>query len=314
MLRGRILITGGAGFLGRAIMARARRERWDARFTIYSRDEQKQAECRRKFPDARYVLGDIRDFEKLRLLCQFHDIVIHAAALKYIPESEFNVNEAIGINVGGTQTVVQAVRETSVRTVVFVSTDKAVEPLNTYGFTKALGERVMFEAAQNSSDIKFTSVRYGNVIGSTGSVVPVLKAKAAELGLVPITDPKMSRFWISAEEAIDLILWAAENSTPGSVTIPRPKAMMIGEVAEAIAPGIPQNIVGMRPGEKLYEKLVSFTESVRTIQVGPNGSYYEYWQQAAARQDIAPFELSSHNADRMTVDEFRAHVEAAELI
>lgn len=313
-LQGNVLITGGAGFLGRAIMAQAKRENWDAHFTIFSRDEQKQDLCHRKFPAARYVLGDVRDFEKLHLLCKFQDTVIHAAALKYIPESEFNVNEAIGINVVGTQCVIAAVRDTRVDRVVFISTDKAVEPLNTYGFTKALGERIFFEASQYSPEMKFVSVRYGNVIGSTGSVVPVLKAKALADGIVPITDPKMTRFWISADEAIALILWAHSGATTGSVTIPRPRAMRISDVATAVAPGVHQKVVGMRPGEKMHEKLLSLSESVRCIKTGPDARYYEYWQVANNQGPRTAFELSSEDADIMDIDGFRAHVAAAELI
>lgn len=314
MLDGRVLITGGAGFIGRAILARAKRENWPARFTIFSRDEQKQDQCRQKFPDANYILGDVRDLERLSLTMSFQDTIIHAAALKYIPESEFNVNEAIGINVGGTQSIVAAVRGTPVSCVVFISTDKTVEPLNTYGFTKALGERVMYEASRTHSSPRFTSVRYGNAIGSTGSVVPVFKRMAKEQGKVFITDPAMTRFWISANDAIDLILWAAHNTTPGAIVIPRPKAMRIEHVADAVCPGVPQELVGMRPGEKMHEKLLSHTESVKTVTAGPNGAYYEYWQGASNPKTKDTFELSSEHADRMSIEEFRLHVDTAEQI
>lgn len=311
MLDGNVLITGGAGFLGRAIMARAKAEHWPARFTVYSRDELKQHECRLKFPQAQYVLGDVRDTDRLGLAMLNQDIVIHAAALKYVPESEFNVNECIGINVLGTKAVaLAAVAAPSVRCVVLISTDKAVEPVNTYGLTKALAERIFLEYSRLVEDTKFATVRYGNVIGSTGSVVPLFKAMFARDGFVQVTDPTMTRFWIDVKEAISLILIAVHNVGSGCITIPQPKSMTLAALIEAVVPGVPVHIVGVRPGEKHDEMLLNEIESVKTFK----SQGVHVFAPDQMETSLRTFELSSDNAERMSVAEFQYFVEHAALI
>lgn len=311
MLTGNILITGGAGYLGRAIMARAKKDAWPCEFTVYSRDELKQHECRLRYPHAQYVLGDIRDTDRLELAMLHQDIVIHAAALKYVPESEFNVAECISINVGGTKAVALAAGHSkSVKTVVLISTDKAVEPINTYGLTKALAERVFREYSRLVYDTKYACVRYGNVVGSTGSVVPVFQRMATDKGRVSVTDPAMTRFWISADDAIDLILVAVNNAGSGCITIPTPKAMSLGELVTAVVPNTPVDIIGPRPGEKHHEKLLSAGESAKTLRMIDMHVYSP--DSVATRRDL--YELTSDHAERLSVAEFQQLVLASNLI
>lgn len=269
MLEGNVFITGGAGFLGRAIMRRAKKEQWPCRFTIYSRNEHLQAQCRSKYPDASYVLGDVRDTSRLALVMHNAQYVIHAAAMKFIPEAELNASECVSVNIGGAQSVLAAARATGVLGVVGVSTDKAACPINVYGMSKAVMERLFAETAGWDGP-KFTTCRYGNVIGSTGSVVPVMYQQYKDTGGVKITDPDMTRFWMNADQAVQTILQAF-SATPGSTTIPNPRSATMMDVAYAVLHtlGLPQisslvSIVGRRPGEKMHEDLISQYELLRT--------------------------------------------------
>lgn len=296
-----VLITGGTGFLGRGILRRAARENWGANFTIYSRDEFKQDLCKRVYPNANYVLGDVRDADRLETTMLNQDIVIHAAALKYVPEAESNVSECVDINVLGTRAVLNAARRSRrVNTVVGISTDKAVEPLNTYGITKSLMERLFHEAARLFPGKRFNLTRYGNVIGSTGSVVPVFQRQAAENNTLLITDPTMTRFWIGVESAIDLIINALAAES-GTTVIPYAKSMRIGDVAKAIAPDARVKVTGLRPGEKRFEKLLSYAESPRAEGVGDEWWYNPYRE--PLRDTV--FEISSGETVFMSVDRFR---------
>src|SRR6266542_5461518 len=186
-LAGRVLITGGAGFLGRGIMRHAKRNGSRAEFTIFSRGEQNQALCRQRFPKANYVLGDVCDVDRLALTMLGHDIVIHAAALKFIPEGEFNASECVRVNIDGARSVVAAARMAGVSRVVGISTDKAAQPVNIYGMTKAVMERLFAEAAAAAGRTIFTTCRYGNVIGSTGSVVPMMMKQWCDNHVIKIT-------------------------------------------------------------------------------------------------------------------------------
>lgn len=278
-LRGNILITGGAGFLGRGIMRAAKRDGWDAHFTVFSRDEQKQAYCRTLYPDAHYVLGDITDTERLWLAMLGHDYVIHAAALKYIPEGEFNADECVRVNIDGARSVITAARSAKVQRVVGISTDKAAQPVNIYGMTKAVMERLFAEASDVFGPV-FTTCRYGNVIGSTGSVVPVMREQYRTFKMVQITDTYMTRFWMPIDAAVNTILRAFE-APAGSVTIPTPRAASMRALALAVLGSLdltmypdPEvadpriKIVGPRPGEKQHEDLVSHYELYRTTVDG----------------------------------------------
>lgn len=281
-LKGKILITGGAGFLGRGIMRQAKLDGWDAQFTVYSRDEEKQVLCKQRFPDARFVLGDICDTERLSLAMLGHDYVIHAAALKYIPEGEFNAAECVRVNIDGARSVILAARASRVRRVVGISTDKAAQPVNIYGMTKAVMERLFAEAA-DQTDTVFTACRYGNVIGSTGSVVPVMLRQLAAEGKVKVTDPYMTRFWMDVRDAVDVIVYAAQ-AQPGLVMIPSPYSSTMHMLAHAVIddqectwvasnperePCHPKiEYTHMRPGEKLHEELISIYEWSRVRPYG----------------------------------------------
>jgi UDP-N-acetylglucosamine 4,6-dehydratase len=280
-LEGNVLITGGSGYFGRAVLRRAKREKWPATFTIYSRDETKQWEVKRRYPETRCVLGDIaRDFERLVYTMQGHDVVIHAGAVKYIPEAEHNVFETVAVNVEGSRNVALAARAAGVKTVIGISTDKACGPLNVYGMTKGIMER-MFSEANRMGDTHFITCRYGNVVGSTGSVVPVFMRQIEEYGELRITDSRMTRFWMSVDQAVDTVLWAYDEAkdNPGVVCIPFCPAMKVVDLARAVwrmkrhgdEPEI--NYTGIRPGEKLHEELFNEQEAVRAIRSDERGYY-----------------------------------------
>lgn len=319
MIKGNIFLT-GAGFLARGIMRQAQLENWDCRFTVFSRNEHAQDMCRRKYPGAAYVLGDVRDGERLGLAVMGHDIIVHTAAFKYVDIAEKNVSECLSINIGGTQAVIEAARRSNrVHTVVGISTDKAVEPANVYGLSKAVGERLFYEASQLLGHIRFVQTRYGNVCSSTGSVVPLFKRMAAENNEIRITDPTMTRFWLSIEDAVKLVVYAAEMGS-GSILIPDPYAMQLGDLAEAVCPGVPQKIVGLRPGEKMHEKLVTTSESLRmkidtSVHIGGRETQtFCFHPLYMSTPLLGTFEVTSDQAAVITVDEFRAYVEMAESI
>jgi UDP-N-acetylglucosamine 4,6-dehydratase len=263
MLKGNILITGGTGYLGRGILRRAQRDGWPAKFTILSRDEEKQYRCAQQFPDARFVLGDITDLGRVQNLMVGHDAVIHAAAAKFIPEGEFNVDEFARVNVVGSGTVLHAARTVHMASLVAISTDKAAQPVNTYGITKALMERLVSEYGYNAC-------RYGNVIGSTGSVVPVMREQFREDGCIRVTDPDMTRFWMSINDAVDTIV-KAFAAPRGSITVPVPRAARMIDIAHAVLEVCGSEfeagriqVVGKRPGEKQHEDLITHYELYRT--------------------------------------------------
>lgn len=265
---GSVFITGGAGFLGRGVLRRAFRENWNASFTVYSRDEQKHVNAA-KYGNARFVIGDVLDVDRLTLAMTGHDYVIHAAALKYIPEGEFNASECVRVNIGGTQAVIEAARAAGVQRVVVISTDKAASPINTYGMTKAVAERLVGETSQFDTETYVTACRYGNVVGSTGSIVPVFKRQLEERGKVTLTNPDMTRYWISIQEAVDIII-EAFDALPGHVVIPQPMAMRTGDLALELVEGDRSKIevVGLRPGEKMHEDLLTEQEALRTTAEG----------------------------------------------
>lgn len=271
----RILITGGAGFLGRAILRKAERENWRARITIYSRDEHKQAAVARRWPDVRCVLGDRRDLDRLTAAAAGHDAIIDAGAIKYIPEAERNVFETVDVNVAGSAAVVKAALRAGVEVVVGLSTDKAAEPLNTYGMTKGIMERLFAEgnvlADRAGLPTRFVCVRYGNVVSSSGSVVPLFRRQAETTGQITITDPDMTRFWLSNDEAVELISFAhaAAQNYPGAVFAMLCGAMKITDLAILAGEmsdrgGAELVTVGLRPGEKLHETLVTEAEGARS--------------------------------------------------
>jgi UDP-N-acetylglucosamine 4,6-dehydratase len=259
-IRGRLLITGGTGSIGHAIIGRAVAEGWDAAITVYSRDEVKQAALAERFPGVRCLLGDVQDPEALGRAMRDIDVVIHAAAYKRVPEAERETLACINANVLGSANVVrEALRSGSVTRVIGISTDKACAPVNAYGMSKALMERT-FQSVRDRAVPAFTLTRYGNVLASRGSVIPALRAQAERSGRVTLTDPEMTRFWLTLDDAVDLIEDAAKAPS-GSITVPRSRSATMATVAVAVVPGIPVDIVGIRDGEKRHEMLVSEHEA-----------------------------------------------------
>ena len=266
---GRILITGGTGSIGHAIIERAEREGWPAEFVVYSRDEVKQAAMADAHPGVRFRLGDVQDADALGRSMRGVDVVIHAAAYKRVPEAERETMACVGANVVGSMVVLKtALQSSSVHTVIGISTDKACSPINAYGQSKALMER-LFQSAARGSDVRFVLTRYGNVLASRGSVIPALRAQAAAGGPITITDPAMTRFWLTLDDAVDLIVAAAHAPT-GTITIPRSDAATMATVAEAVAPGVPTRVVGVRDGEKRHEELLNVHEGQYCDASGPH--------------------------------------------
>lgn len=272
-----VLITGGTGSFGKkfveTILSRYPKVK---RIVIYSRDELKQFELKQKFPHEKYpqlrfFIGDVRDGERLRRACQGIDVIIHAAAIKQVDTAEYNPEECIKTNVNGAQNVINAALETGVQHVVALSTDKACAPINLYGATKLTSDK-LFTAANNikgDRPVKFSCVRYGNVMGSRGSVIPFFIARRdAGARELPITDMRMTRFNISLQEGVDLVLWAIEHHLGGEIFIPKIPSYHIKDVATAIAPDLPQIEVGIRPGEKLHEEMITPTDALNTIDIG----------------------------------------------
>ena len=269
------LITGGTGSLGKALTKYILDNYSDIRkLIIFSRDEQKQFVMaqdypRKKFPQIRFLLGDVRDLSRLKRAFQNVDYVIHAAAMKHVPLAEYNPNECIKTNIGGAQNVIEASLSTSVSKVVALSTDKACAPINLYGATKLTSDK-LFIAANNitgNNPIKFSVVRYGNVMGSNGSVVPFF-IKKSKSGILPITNPEMTRFNISLEDGVKMVLNALENAWGGEIFIPKIPSYRILDIAEAVSPKCKIEIVGIRPGEKVHEEMITASDSFNTYDLG----------------------------------------------
>ena len=265
-----ILITGGTGSLGKSLVEHLLRETKVRRVAILSRDELKQQHLRIQFQDdprLRWFLGDVRDLERLKRAFHGVDYVIHAAALKQVDTGEYNPMEFIKTNVLGSQNVIDASIDAGVKRVVALSTDKASSPINLYGATKLTADK-LFIAANNYSfsyGTRFSVVRYGNVMGSRGSVIPFFREIAAQGKPLPITDLRMTRFWISIESAVKFVIDSLEMMTGGELYVPRIPSMKIVDLANAIAPGAKLEEIGMRPGEKLHEEMISADDSRRTI-------------------------------------------------
>jgi UDP-N-acetylglucosamine 4,6-dehydratase (inverting) len=322
-----ILITGGTGSFGKAFVKTVLARYPDIkRLVVYSRDELKQFEMSLQFPDnqykgMRYFIGDVRDQDRLRRAMEGIDMVIHAAALKQVPTAEYNPFECIKTNVLGAQNVIEACLDTGVQRVVALSTDKAAAPINLYGATKLCSDK-LFVAANNIKghrDIRFSVVRYGNVMGSRGSVVPFFLEKRAN-GALPITDPAMTRFNISLQEGVDMVLWSLENAWGGEILVPKIPSYRITDVATAIGPECEHPVIGVRPGEKVHEEMITVSDSCNTVDLGPyyailpsGGTYSiaDYCAKTGARLVEPDFSYNSgSNAHFLTVDELRDLIRA----
>jgi UDP-N-acetylglucosamine 4,6-dehydratase/5-epimerase len=312
-----VLITGGTGSLGKALIPELLGPYGVRRLVILSRDELKQFEIRNTYPDEsrlRYFLGDIRD--RSRLLRAFHgvDYVIHAAALKQVDTAEYNPFEFVETNIRGSQNVIEAAIDAGIKRVVALSTDKASSPINLYGATKLAADR-MFIAANHyaaSYDTRFSVVRYGNVSGSRGSIVPKWAEMAARGEALPITDLRMTRFWITLPQAVDFVLRSFDLMSGGELYVPRIPSIRIVDLAEAIAPGAKTVEIGIRPGEKLHEEMIALDDARRTVKVGdrmvvlPHISGWGYEAPAGATPVDPERSYQSHTNDQwLDVEQIR---------
>ena len=314
----KVLITGGTGSLGTALTKRLLTTSVDT-IRIFSRDELKQVEMSSKFNEKRlrFLIGDVRDKERLMRALEDIDIVIHAAALKHVPVIEYNPFEAVKTNVNGTQNLIESCLKNNVEKVIAIGTDKAVAPLNTYGTTKLLMERLFVSANYYKGNHKtiFTCVRYGNVLGSRGSIVPLFVKQIRNNQNVTVTDPTMTRFNITMDEALDLILRAIENGKGGEIFIPKLKAYKVGDMKDAIIQLLNKNteteIIQVRPGEKYHESLISENEIRNSFETDMDYILYEheYRQDSLNNIEYEPSKLtdrySSDKVELLSIDELK---------
>jgi UDP-N-acetylglucosamine 4,6-dehydratase (inverting) len=318
-----ILITGGTGSFGKKFVETILRKFPKVnKLIVYSRDELKQYEMSQtysidKYPCMRYFIGDVRDVERLKLATHGVDIIIHTAAIKHVPIAEENPMECIKTNVMGAQNVIDAALENNVNCIVALSSDKAASPINLYGASKLCSDK-LFVAANNlkgSKDIRFSVVRYGNVVGSRGSVIPFF-LKKRESGILPITHKDMTRFNISLEDGVNMVLYAIENSLGGEIFVPKIPSYKLLDVAKAISPSAKIEYVGIRPGEKLHEEMITKNDSFNTIDIGkyyvimPTFSWYQtkenYIKYHKGKLVESDFCYSSdNNTEWLTIEEIR---------
>lgn len=323
-----VLITGGTGSFGKKFIETILNRFSEVRkVIIFSRDELKQSDLKEKYPPAafpqlRFFIGDVRDKERVKRACEGVDVIIHAAAIKQVDTAEYNPTECIRTNIEGAENVIHAALECGVKDVIALSTDKACAPINLYGATKLVSDK-LFTAANNirgSKDVRFSVVRYGNVMGSRGSVIPFFMKKKSE-GLIPITHEGMTRFNISLQEGVDMVMYAIEHHLGGEIFVPKIPSYKILDVAKAIAPNCETITVGIRPGEKLHEEMITDTDSLHTIDLG---SYYailpsvsftyqedDYLNHHGAKKVPFGFKYNSGtNTDWESVDSLASKIEA----
>jgi UDP-N-acetylglucosamine 4,6-dehydratase/5-epimerase len=315
-----LLVTGATGSFGRKFI-RTVLDRYDVEaIRAFSRDELKQSEMFEAFrgDPVRPLLGDVRDRDRIRVATRGVDLIVHAAALKQVPACEYNPFEAVQTNVIGAQNVISAAIDNRVPLTIALSTDKAVNPANLYGATKLCAEKIVAQAGvyAGGTPARFASVRYGNVVGSRGSVIPIFKQQA-ETGVVTITDERMTRFWITLEEAVEFVLSSLELVHGGETFVPKIPSMRITDVADAVAPGAKRRIVGIRPGEKLHEVLLTEDEARHSIDIGdryvilPHRPVLD--EAEAARGTALPdgYHYASDTNDQwLTADDLRAMADA----
>ena len=313
-----VLVTGGTGSFGRKFVGVMLADHKPAKLIVFSRDELKQHEMREAGfddPSMRYFIGDVRDRMRLRRAMQGVDVVVHAAALKQVPAAEYNPIEAIMTNIMGARNVIEAALDMEVHRVLAMSTDKAVNPINMYGATKLAAEKLFVQsnAYAGGTDTRFSCVRYGNVVGSRGSVIPVFQRQRDD-GRVTITDERMTRFWLSIDQGVRFTIRCIEQMEGGEVFVPKIPSMRVADVAQAIAPKAEVEIIGIRPGEKLHEVLVSEDEARHTLEledmyvVEPAGALWfgHSWREQGRPLSEGFQYTSDSNQDWMTVEEIRA--------
>jgi len=312
-----VLITGGTGSLGKALTRELLDNHNPRRLIIFSRDELKQLEMRRQFDDdprLRFFIGDIRDLKRLQRAFHGVDYIIHAAALKQVDTAEYNPFEYIETNVRGSQNVIDASIDSGVKKVVALSTDKASSPINLYGATKLCADRLFISGNHYAAsyETRFSVVRYGNVSGSRGSIVPIWRQLAAEGKSLPLTDTRMTRFWITLPQAVKFVLDSFEMMQGGELYIPKIPSIRITELAEAIAPGAATYEIGIRPGEKLHEEMIAADDSRRTLRLGdryvvtPHLSGWGYTPPSGGDQVTDGFSYQSQsNEEWLSVEDLR---------
>lgn len=317
-----ILITGGTGTLGKALVHELLMNRaFKGRLVIYSRDEQKQYQMEKEYPSAsfpnvRFFIGDIRDYERLKRALQGIDTVVHAAAMKHVPIAEYNPMECVKTNIIGAENLINACLDSDVTRVVALSTDKASAPINLYGATKLVSDK-LFVTANNmkgTKNIRFSVVRYGNVMGSNGSVIPYF-LKIKDQGWLPITHPEMTRFNTSINDGVKLVLYALQHSWGGEIWVGKNPSYHVTDLANAIAPNVEQRIIGVRPGEKLHEEMITPSDSFYTCDTGdffsilpfsPTWNPLDYLDHFGAKMVKNGFHYSSaNNSDWLSIDELK---------
>ncbi len=312
-----ILVTGGTGSFGKKFIEIMLKEFNPGKLIVFSRDEQKQHEMRQSgFQDERlrYFIGDVRDYERLRRAFDGVDYVVHAAALKQVPACEYNPMEAVKTNILGSSNVIDAALDAKVEKVIALSTDKAVNPINLYGATKLAAEKLFVQsnAYAGGKKTRFSCVRYGNVVGSRGSVVPLF-IRQREQGVVTVTDERMTRFWISLEQGVRFVIRCLSEMHGGEVFVPKIPSMTVSDLAKAMAPEAKINYIGIRPGEKLHEVLISEDEARTVIElddmyvVQPAEAYWfgRDWESKGKPIDDEFRYVSNKNDDWLTVDQIK---------
>jgi UDP-N-acetylglucosamine 4,6-dehydratase len=313
-----VLVTGGTGSFGRHFVRRVLESGRPAKVIVFSRDELKQLNMSQEIrdPRLRFFIGDVRDYSRLRRAFQGVDIVVHAAALKQVPSCEYNPFEAVKTNILGAQNIIDAAIDCGVRRVIALSTDKAVNPINLYGATKLVHEKLFVDgnAYAGRMPTRFSVVRYGNVVGSRGSVVPLF-LREREKGVLPVTDERMTRFWITLERAVEFVVGCLGVMEGGEIFVPKIPSMRIVDLARAVAPRARLKVVGIRPGEKLHEVLISEDEARHTSErpgmfvIAPEDPAWRSPARRGGRPLPAGFRYASEtNADWLEKEELRAMV------
>ena len=319
-----ILVTGATGSFGKSFIKRLLSDNQIKTIIAFSRDELKQFEMHNEMKNSKlqFLLGDVRDYQRLLEVTKGIDFVIHAAAMKQIPASELNPAEAIKTNIIGAENIVNASITCGVKKVIALSTDKAANPSNLYGATKLCSDKLMIAgtSAPGNTTTKLSVVRYGNVLGSRGSVIPFFKEQS-KLGVIPITDPNMTRFWLTIEDGVEFVLKSFERMQGGEIFVPKIPSFKVIDVAKVVAPGIKNEIIGIRPGEKLHEVMITEDDSIYTVEfekyyaiLSPSLKHSDYYKKHGKQVELGFRFTSDNNRDWHTYESFKSTLIANELL